>query len=134
MSLASQSSTAAQWPKEHYEQAIHAPQPRRVILVLEEKTTILAFLVARTVGDTWELENIVVAHDERRRGLGSRILSEFLGMARREQVTALFLEVRESNQAARAFYEKWAFEKTGCRINYYNHPEEDAVVYRLTLS
>src|SRR4051812_13171585 len=37
MTLASQSHTAAQWPREHYEQAIQIAQPRRMLLVLEEK-------------------------------------------------------------------------------------------------
>src|SRR5882762_8717684 len=109
MALSSQTATAAQWPQEHYEQAIQAPQARRVILVLEERNTILAFLVARAVAREWELENIVVAGQARRRSLGSRVLSEFLDMARQEKAEAIFLEVRESNGAARAFYEKWAF-------------------------
>jgi ribosomal-protein-alanine N-acetyltransferase len=134
MALASQASTAAQWPQEHYQQAIHIAQPRRVMLILEDQTTILAFLVARAVTNEWELENIVVANPARRRGLGSRILNEFLVMVRQEQAEAVFLEVRESNHTARTFYKKWAFDETGRRSNYYTNPEEDAVVYRLTVS
>jgi ribosomal-protein-alanine N-acetyltransferase len=133
MALASQSTSAAQWPREHYEQAIQLPQPRRVILVLEEQTTILAFLVARSVANEWELENIAVAGEAHRRGLGSHVLNEFLDIARQEKTEAVFLEVRESNRAARAFYEKWAFTETGRRPRYYMQPEEDAVVYRLPL-
>ena len=133
MALASQSATAAQWPREHYEQAIQLPQPRRVMLVLEEQTTIQAFLVARAVAHEWELENIAVAGAARRRGLGSSILGQFLDMAREEKAEAVFLEVRESNRAARAFYGKWAFAETGRRPGYYSHPEEAAVVYRLDL-
>jgi ribosomal-protein-alanine N-acetyltransferase len=134
MAMASQAPTAAQWPREHFEQAIQISQPRRVMLVLEDQTAILAFLVARAVANEWELENIAVAHDARRRGIGSRILSEFLDMAQQQKAEAIFLEVRESNHAAFAFYQKWAFEEVGRRTNYYTGPKEDALVYRLTLS
>jgi len=133
MALSSQAPTAAQWPREHYENALHTLHPRRV-LVLEDQTAVLAFLVARAVANEWELENIAVANDARRRGIGSRILSEFLDIARQQKAEAIFLEVRESNHAALAFYQKWAFEATGRRTNYYTEPKEDALVYRLTLS
>jgi ribosomal protein S18 acetylase RimI-like enzyme len=41
------------------------------------------------------------------------------------------LEVRESNRAARAFYEKWAFLEGARRPGYYKDPKEDAILYRL---
>jgi len=44
---------------------------------------------------------------------------------------SIFLEVRKSNQAARAFYEKWGFIQTGYRSRYYRDPLEDAVLYKL---
>ena len=45
---------------------------------------------------------------------------------------AVFLEVRESNHAARSLYEKWAFIGSGRRIRYYQNPQEDAITYRHT--
>lgn len=130
--LVDESPTAAQWPREHYEQAITNPQPRRVMLVLEDQT-IQAFLVTRAIADEWELENIAVAVNARRKGLGSSILKEFLQIVRQEKSQAVFLEVRESNEGARNFYEKFGFEKAGRRTGYYASPKEDAIVYRLTL-
>ena len=131
--MVAESSTAAQWPTEHYEQAIHNSQPRRVMLVLEDQT-VQAFLVARVVADEWELENVAVAINARRKGLGSIILKEFLQIVRQEKSRAVFLEVRESNTGARFFYEKLGFEKSGRRPGYYNHPKDDAIVYRLDIS
>ena len=69
MALVAEAPTAAQWPREHYEQAIQNSQPRRVMLVLEDQT-IQAFLVARSVADEWELENIAVDANVRRQGTG----------------------------------------------------------------
>jgi ribosomal-protein-alanine N-acetyltransferase len=133
MALVAGSSTAAQWPREHYEQAVQNSQPRRVMLVLEDQT-IQSFLVARAVADEWELENIAVATNVRRRGLGSAIFKEFLQMAQNEKSQSVFLEVRESNASARLFYERSGFEKAGRRLAYYVNPKEDAIVYRLSLS
>ena len=79
----------------------------------------------------WEIENIAVAGPARRRGLGTRLLGELLDLARGRGADAVFLEVRESNHAARALYEKWAFLESGRRRGYYKDPEEDAILYRL---
>jgi ribosomal-protein-alanine N-acetyltransferase len=46
----------------------------------------------------------------------------------------VFLEVRESNAAARCFYEKAGFVQTGRRKSYYTDPAEDAVLYRYDLA
>jgi len=102
------------------------------MLVLEDRT-IRAFLVSRTVADEWELENIAVAGNFRRTGLGSIILKNFLQIVRQEKSKAVFLEVRESNEAARGFYERLGFEITGRRIGYYADPKENAIVYRLAI-
>ena len=67
----------------------------------------------------------------RRRGLGTRLLHELFGVLRRQGGRALFLEVRESNAAARALYEKCWFVEVGRRPRYYLEPLEDAVMYRL---
>src|SRR6185369_7115741 len=99
MTLVAEAPMAAQWPREHYEHAIRN-SPRRVMLVLVDQT-IEAFLVARAVADEWELENIAVATNVRRRRLGTVILNEFLEMAQNEKSGSVFLEVRESNMVAR---------------------------------
>ena len=126
--LAAHAVTAAQWSDEHY-RALFAAGPERVALVIEEEA-VVGFVVARVAGGEWELENIAVAGAARRRGLGTRLLGELLDRARARGAQAVFLEVRESNQAARALYEKWAFVESGRRRRYYRDPEEDAVVYR----
>jgi len=94
---------------------------------------ISGFLVARHLAPEWELENIVVAPSARRIGLGSRLLNALLANARETDSEAVFLEVRESNAAARSLYEKAGFEPTGRRKAYYTNPAEDAVLYRLLL-
>jgi ribosomal-protein-alanine N-acetyltransferase len=123
--------TAAHWSRPQYEAVLTQPHPRRIALVLEEETTVQGFVVARAVGAEWELENIAIAGPARRRGLGTRLLGEFLDLARAQGAQAVVLEVRESNRAARSLYEKWAFLESGRRARYYRDPEEDAILYRM---
>lgn len=93
----------------------------------------LGFLVARYIAPDWELENIVVDPNARRRGLGKHLLDALLAKARETNSESVFLEVRESNGSARALYESAGFHQTGRRKSYYSGPAEDAILYRLTL-
>jgi ribosomal-protein-alanine N-acetyltransferase len=101
----------------------------RVALVIEEDC-VHGFVFGRDLGAEWEIENIVVASPAQRRGLGERLVEELLGLARKHGVQAVFLEVRESNRAARALYSKSGFVESGRRESYYRNPEEDAILYK----
>jgi ribosomal-protein-alanine N-acetyltransferase len=90
-------------------------------------------MVAVQVDSEWELENIVVAAAVRRRGVGTRLLAELTEHARVRNGSAIFLEVRESNQSARALYRKAGFKETGLRRSYCANPPEDAILCRLSL-
>jgi ribosomal-protein-alanine acetyltransferase len=131
MALEKHAATAAHWSLRQYETAFSAEAPWRVVLILEEEAGVQAFIAGRGLGEEWEIENIAVAGRARRRGLGTRLLGEFVDLARSQGAEAVFLEVRESNLAARRLYEKWAFVESGRRKCYYREPEEDAMVYRL---
>jgi ribosomal-protein-alanine N-acetyltransferase len=139
--------TAAHWTEQQYEKMFQpgADLPARLLLVAEggreglfiptsatdsEATSyILGFLVARHIPPEWELENIVVAPEARRAGLGRQLLGDLLTHAR-EAKQSVFLEVRQSNAVARFLYEKAGFQLTGHRKSYYTNPQEDAVLYR----
>jgi ribosomal-protein-alanine N-acetyltransferase len=141
--LERQCETAAHWSEGQYRSALPAcgaALTARLVLVIEDEQTlarpdsrksrIAGFLVARHQGPEWELENIVVTSAARRKGLGSGLLAEFLARAERVGSESVHLEVRESNQAARAFYEKWGFADSGRRKGYYADPVDDAILYR----
>lgn len=130
LELERRAATAAHWKEEDYRR-LFQPGGGRVALVLAEEGRLLGFVVGRDLGEEWEIENVAVAGRARRRGLGTRLVGELLDRARARGARSVFLEVRESNRAARALYEKWAFVESGRRKSYYHEPEEDAVVYRL---
>jgi ribosomal-protein-alanine acetyltransferase len=140
MSLARQSPTAGHWTEELYRQAFRPECAARLLLVADasdlksgtEAPSILGFLIAHHLAPEWELENLVVAPAARRQGLGKRLLEALL-QAARETNSSVFLEVRESNAAARAGYENTGFKQTGRRHSYYKSPSEDAILYRWTI-
>jgi ribosomal-protein-alanine acetyltransferase len=131
MALEKHAATAAHWSTAQHQAVFTTPGPRRLALVIEEGAVMQGFLVARSIRTEWEIENIAIAGPARRRGLGTRLLGEFLDGVRRENAESVFLEVRESNRPARALYERWAFILDGRRKGYYQNPEEDALLYRL---
>ena len=135
IAMAKKTSTAAQWSQAQYEQ-IFLPEvtPARFAIVIEEGAWIAGFLISRAIDKEWEVENIVVAGPARKRGLGVRLMGELVRLARHRSAKAIFLEVRESNRAARALYTKCEFAVTGSRKGYYRNPDEDAIVYRLDLA
>jgi ribosomal-protein-alanine N-acetyltransferase len=132
--LEKHAATAAHWSASQYDSLFQGSGPRRVALIVQEDACIHGFIVARIVGQEWEIENIAIAGPARKRGLGTRLLGELLDLARAQGARAASLEVRESNRAARVLYEKWAFLEIGRRPRYYNDPQEDAILYRLDLA
>jgi len=61
-------------------------------------------------------------------------LGALTGELRRSSVAGVHLEVRASNEAARALYARLGFVETGRRPRYYAAPEEDAVLLSLALA
>ena len=135
MALEKDADAAAHWPQAQYEQIfLRAEHPSRLALVIEEDAAVQGFLVARQIDAEFEIENVAVAGSVLRRGLGTRLVGELLAVASHQGAKAVFLEVRESNRAARALYEKCGFMEIGHRKRYYQSPEETAVLYRLDLA
>lgn len=130
MAIEQDSPTAAHWQESQYRAALEpGAVPERVSLVMEE-SAVQGFIVARVLGEEWEIENVVVTNLERRRGLGARLVTALLEQARGRGARAVFLEVRESNEAARRLYTKSGFLPAGRRKSYYSDPPEDALLFR----
>lgn len=140
MSLERESSSAAHWTEQQYRDVFttESGPAARLVLVSEStsdlpvQSTLIGFLIARHLAPEWELENIVVAPAARRMGIGKRLLERLLDSVRETHSQAVFLEVRESNMAARQLYEKLGFLETSRRKSYYTSPLEDAVLYSFT--
>jgi ribosomal-protein-alanine N-acetyltransferase len=95
--------------------------------VAESEQGVQGFLAVRSVaGDEWEILNIAVAPQSRRRGVARALLEPFL----KKVSGAIFLEVRESNGVARELYKSLGFQELATRRDYYEMPSEAAVVMK----
>jgi [ribosomal protein S18]-alanine N-acetyltransferase len=95
----------------------------------------IGFSLVRSVADEAELLLLGVAPDCHRRGIGRRLLREFLDCARTERLTRVHLEVRDGNPAI-GMYENAGFAAVGRRRNYYRAPDGrrfDAITLALQL-
>jgi len=99
----------------------------------EQRGRVVGYVMAREVGGSGEILNLAVAPGERRGGIGRALLGAGLERLRELGAREVFLEVRESNQAARELYQREGFRPVGIRPKYYRRPVEDAVVLRLAL-
>ena len=125
LAIEQEAKTAAHWRREQYARLVESG----IVLVAEDGGNISGFVCAKIAAGNWEIENMVVVKQGRRRGIGSGLLDELLRRVRNQAGTTVWLEVRESNQPARRLYERYGFHETGRRRGYYKDPVEDAVLY-----
>ena len=95
---------------------------------------VLGYILVWFAADEAELANIAVAPSVRGRGIGGGMLDVALGAAQDRGTARMFLEVRDSNLAARALYGSRGFEQVGRRKQYYRNPVEDGLVLRRTFA
>lgn len=89
--------------------------------------TVVGYAGLHVVLDEGYIDNVAVRPDRRRQGIADRLLEVFcrFGAA---HLRFLTLEVRPSNAAAVALYEKHGFREAGRRRDYYDAPREDALL------
>jgi ribosomal-protein-alanine N-acetyltransferase len=138
--------SAAHWTYEQWQEIFQTEIPARLAWIAEELTAQEELAVTHAVGflvtqigfpqndaPDWELENIAVLPEFRRRGLGRELLTALLARARLQGAQRILLEVRESNRGAIHLYEATGFQQLGRRRAYYVNPAEDALIMVHTL-
>lgn len=88
-------------------------------VVAECNDHIVGFAVLSFLIDEAELLTIGVLPDCQRNGVGAQLLASLENQAKLQNINAIFLEVRESNLKAQAFYHQQGFIKVGNRYAYY---------------
>lgn len=104
-----------------------------VFLVAAEPEGIVGYLIAQDAADEGEILNLAVAPARQHGGIGRALVQRALALLGGRGVQRVFLEVRESNAAARALYATLGFQEVGRRRGYYRRPIEDAIVLRAAI-
>ena len=127
-----QASFADPWSRSAFMELLD--DPRVAFLIADAGGAVHGYVVAWFVLDEGEIGNLAVHAEARRQGVGARLLDGAIAAVRTARVDALYLEVRDSNAAARALYASRGFTEVGRRREYYRRPKEDALVLRLEVA
>ena len=83
--------------------------------------------------DERDVCNVATVPEFRGMGVGKALVASLIESARNGGASVIMLEVRKSNAAAIALYEKAGFTRVGERKNFYTRPREDALLYNYDL-
>ena len=89
---------------------------------------LVGYLCCWLLTDEIQLMKIAISHEYRRQGYGKYLLTKLLEYSLSENIKSIWLEVRESNMAARSLYRSCGFKDVGNRPGYYNNPKENAIL------
>lgn len=92
-----------------------------------EDGQVLGYAGLHVILDEGYIDNVAVRPTCRRQGIADRLLDVFCRFGQ-ANLAFLTLEVRPSNTAAVALYEKHGFQEAGRRKDYYENPREDALL------
>ncbi len=105
--------------------------PLARFFVAEKNGEVIGYLGTLIVAGEMNVTNIAVSPAHRRNGVADKLIEAAKRVMTREKLSRLTLEVRVSNEAAIALYEKHGFQKDGIRPGFYTHPTEDAAIYSI---
>lgn len=104
-----------------------------IYIVALDKTKIVGYAGCVISYEDADITNIAVEDEYRRMGIAETLLEVMARLTGEKGVSNIFLEVRESNQAAKSLYVKKQFTEIGIRKNFYRFPTEDAILMKRIL-
>lgn len=126
-----QASFTLPWKREHFAHEMSASYS--FPFVAEYEGIIAGYVCLMSLFEEAQILDIAVAPEQRGRGIAQLLMDHAVAVAREKQAEVLALEVRSTNSAAIALYERCGFGRTGVRHNYYEG-RDDAVLMELDLT
>lgn len=99
-----------------------------VFFVATLDETVVGYVGAYLAADELSITNVAVTASYRRCGAADCLMKALDAFAKEKNLYGITLEVRVSNSAAIALYEKNGYEKSGIRKGFYSKPKEDALI------
>ena len=117
------------WNEEDFYSSLN--DPNRIFFAAHEDAFFVGCCGLQQSCEQGDVLTIAVDPAYRRKGIGSALLQAAVAAFAQQGGTNLFLEVRASNESAKALYCKHGFQQIGVRRGYYQQPKEDGLVYVL---
>jgi ribosomal-protein-alanine N-acetyltransferase len=105
------------WKRNHFQNEIEARYSLPVVVV--ESNRVIGYACLMSLFEEAQILDIAVAPEQRGRGIAQLLMGYAITVSRQEGAEVMALEVRASNSAAIALYEKLGFKRTGVRAKYY---------------
>ena len=120
------------WTADAFREVLASPAVRALVAE-DPEGGIAGYLIGWVAADESEVLNLGISPDWRRHGLGRTLVREAVRLFREQGARQVYLDVRESNEAALQLYQGEGFTRIGRRRRYYRRPVEDALVLRASL-
>ena len=121
------------WSEDSFRRLLNGEPAIFLVAVFPPDERVHGYVIGFSIDEDAEVLNVAVEPGSRGKGLAGQMLDAVLIELGARGVANAYLEVRESNQAARALYESRGFREIGRRSKYYRRPVEDALVLRRLL-
>ena len=103
------------------------------VLVAKSGDTIVGYVSFTVIIDECQIINFATKNEFKRQGVGKRVMEGLFQHCEALGVKKYFLEVRQSNSAAIALYERYGFVPVGISKNHFSAPRENALLMNLEL-
>lgn len=120
------------WSRQAFCDAVNNEEYLYLVALSEGK--VVGYAGCYVVMDEGNITNIAVDNNYRRLGIGNELMKQLQQLLIQREVTNIFLEVRESNEAAKLLYTSCGYAEIGIRKNFYSKPQENAIVMKLEIS
>lgn len=104
--------------------------PRSYYIIAKKNEEILGFAGIINTVDQYEITNIVVKKNYRKKGVGTLLLNNLIEFVKKNKPEKIYLEVNCNNKSAIALYKKHGFIECGLRKKYYSNTD-DAILMHL---
>lgn len=115
------------WSRDVYHATLLLPYVR-YFAAKDGAGQVIGTLGLRLIAGEGEITNVAVLPAWRGRGIAGRMMEAALQAGAENGIGAYTLEVRASNRAAIAVYERYGFATEGIRRDFYTDPREDALI------
>lgn len=118
------------WPRDVFMRELQIPISRNLVATIckDLHDEIAGYVTYWIIAGELQVHKICIREDLRKSGIASMLMAEMIRLSSREGVGLCTLEVGRSNEGAKRLYEKFGFEVTDIRAQYYPESGEDAMV------